>query len=43
MDSGLFTGHQKMSDAWIAFHDFVERTEDLPVSLLVAGMQDGPR
>ena len=35
MDSGLFTGHQKMSDAWIAFHDFVERTEDLPVSLLV--------
>jgi haloalkane dehalogenase len=35
MDTGLFTGHQKMSDAWIAFHDFVERTEDIPVSLLV--------
>jgi haloalkane dehalogenase len=35
MDTGLFTGHQKMSDAWIKFRDFVERTEDLPVSLLV--------
>lgn len=35
MDTGLFTGHQKMSDAWMAFRDFVERTEDLPVSMLV--------
>jgi haloalkane dehalogenase len=35
MDTGLFTGHQKMSDAWIAFRDFVQRTEDLPVSMLV--------
>ena len=35
MDSGLFTGRQRMSDAWIAFRDFVERTEDLPVSMLV--------
>jgi haloalkane dehalogenase len=35
MDTGLFTGHQKMSDAWMAFHDFVERTEDIPISLLV--------
>jgi haloalkane dehalogenase len=35
MDTGLFTGHQKMREAWIAFRDFVERTEDLPVSLLV--------
>ena len=35
MDTGLFTGHQRMSDAWMAFHDFVERTEDLPISLLV--------
>lgn len=34
-DTGLFTGHQKMSDAWITFRDFVERTEDLPISLLV--------
>jgi haloalkane dehalogenase len=37
MDTGLFTGHQKMSDAWIAFRDFVERTEDLPIGMLVSG------
>jgi haloalkane dehalogenase len=35
MDTGLFTGRQRMSDAWMMFRDFVERTEDLPVSLLV--------
>jgi haloalkane dehalogenase len=37
LDTGLFTGHQKMSDAWMAFRDFVERTEDLPVGFLVRG------
>jgi len=37
LDTGLFTGHQKMTDAWLAFHDFVERTEDLPVGFLVRG------
>jgi len=37
LDTGLFTGHQKMSDAWIAFRDFVERTPDLPVGMLVRG------
>ena len=37
MDTGLFTGHQKMTDAWKAFHDFVERTDDLPVGFLVRG------
>jgi haloalkane dehalogenase len=37
MDTGLFNGHQKMSDAWIAFRDFVARTEDLPVGFLVRG------
>jgi haloalkane dehalogenase len=37
LDTGLFTGRQKMSDAWIAFRDFVERTEDLPVGFLVRG------
>ncbi len=37
LDSGLFTGHQQMSDAWKAFRDFVERTEDLPVGMLVRG------
>jgi len=35
MDTGVFTGHQRMSDAWMAFRDFVERTEDLPISMLV--------
>lgn len=37
LDTGLFTGHQKMSDAWSAFRDFVERTEDLPIGMLVGG------
>jgi haloalkane dehalogenase len=37
MDTGLFTGHQPMTDAWIAFRDFVQRTEDLPVGFLVRG------
>jgi haloalkane dehalogenase len=35
LDTGLFTGHQPMNDAWMAFRDFVARTEDLPVGLLV--------
>ena len=35
LDTGLFTGRQRMSDAWIAFRDFVVRTEDLPISMLV--------
>ncbi len=26
-----------MTDAWIAFRDFVDRTEDLPVGFLVRG------
>jgi haloalkane dehalogenase len=37
MDTGVFTGYQRMSDAWKAFRDFVERTEDLPVGFLVKG------
>ncbi len=37
MDTGLFTGHQPMTDAWRAFRDFVERTEDLPIGMLVSG------
>jgi len=35
LDTGLFTGRQRMSEAWMAFRDFVARTEDLPVGLLV--------
>jgi haloalkane dehalogenase len=37
LDTGLFTGHQKMTEAWMAFRNFVERTEDLPVGFLVRG------
>ncbi len=35
LDTGLFTGRQRMSEAWMAFRAFVERTEDVPVGLLV--------
>jgi haloalkane dehalogenase len=37
MDTGLFTGEQPMSEPWKVFRDFVERTEDLPISMLVEG------
>ena len=37
MDTAPFTGHQQMSDAWLTFRDFVQRTEDLPVGFLVRG------
>jgi haloalkane dehalogenase len=37
LDTGLFTGHQRMTDAWTAFREFVERTEDLPIGFLVRG------
>ena len=37
LDTGLFTGHQHMSEAWRAFRDFVARTDDLPVGMLVRG------
>lgn len=35
LDTGLFTGHQRMTDAWLAFRDFVARSDDLPVGMLV--------
>ena len=35
MDTGVFTGRQPMSEAWHRFAAFVERTEELPVGLLV--------
>ena len=37
LDTGLFTGHQHMNDAWMAFRNFVARTDDLPVGFLVRG------
>jgi haloalkane dehalogenase len=35
MDTGVFTGRQPMSEAWHRFAAFVERAEELPVSLIV--------
>jgi haloalkane dehalogenase len=35
LDTGLFTGRHKPNEAWMAFRNFTERTEDLPVGLLV--------
>src|SRR5262249_41182898 len=45
LDTGIFTGKYAMPEAWLRFRDFVERTEDVPVSLLVSratarGMSD---
>ncbi len=37
MDTGPFTGHQKMSDTWLQFREFVRDNEDLPVGFLVRG------
>jgi haloalkane dehalogenase len=37
LDTGLATGKHRMNEAWHAFRDFVERTEDLPVGFLVRG------
>ena len=35
LDTGLFTGHQKMTDSWMAFRELAQRSEDLPVSFLI--------
>ena len=37
LDTGPFTGRQRRTDAWLAFRDFVARTEDLPIGMLVRG------
>jgi len=37
LDTGLWTGHQQMSDAWQRFAGFVRKTEDLPIGSLVRG------
>jgi haloalkane dehalogenase len=37
LDTGLATGYQRSTEAWLAFRDFVERTEDLPIGMLVRG------
>jgi haloalkane dehalogenase len=35
LDWGLANGARKLTDAWVAFRDFVARTDDLPVGMLV--------
>lgn len=37
MDSGIWTGHQKMSKNWLVFRDFMESTPDIPIGVLVSG------
>lgn len=37
MDTGPFTGRQRMSDAWLKFRDFVRENADVPVGMLVRG------
>lgn len=37
METGPATGRQRMSEAWLKFRDFVQRTEDLPIGMLVRG------
>jgi haloalkane dehalogenase len=37
MDTGPFTGHQRMSDNWLKFREFVRSNEDVPVGFLVRG------
>ena len=35
MDTGVFTGRQRMSEEWLRFREFVERVPDVPVERLV--------
>jgi haloalkane dehalogenase len=37
METGPFTGHQRMSETWLAFRDFVRNAEEVPVGMLVRG------
>jgi haloalkane dehalogenase len=37
METGPFTGHQRMSEAWLAFRDFVRNADEVPVGMLVRG------
>jgi haloalkane dehalogenase len=37
METGPFTGHQQMSEAWLAFRDFVRNADEVPVGMLVRG------
>jgi len=37
MDTGVFTGHQHMSEGWRRFAAFVERNPDVPIARLITG------
>jgi haloalkane dehalogenase len=37
MDTGVFDGRQRMSAGWHRFREFVERTPDLPIGVLIRG------
>ena len=37
MDTGVFDGHQSMSEGWHRFREFVQRTPDLPIGVLIRG------
>jgi haloalkane dehalogenase len=37
METGPFTGHQRMSETWLAFREFVRNAEEVPVGMLVRG------
>jgi haloalkane dehalogenase len=37
METGPFTGHQRMSDAWLAFREFVRESDEVPIGMLVRG------
>jgi haloalkane dehalogenase len=37
METGPFTGHQRMSEAWLHFREFVRNNEDVPIGVLVRG------
>ena len=37
MDTGVFTGEQRMGEAWLRFRDFVARVLDTPVKRLIRG------
>lgn len=37
METGPFTGHQRMSETWLRFREFVRESTDVPVGFLVRG------
>jgi haloalkane dehalogenase len=43
LNTGLFTGHQRMTDSWMAFRELARSSADLPVAFLIrAGCKREP-